>query len=227
MAILYFCSRLCIFLTQRQLFLRPSFCPTALLPSPRPCRMLPFGPLTTSGLCSDPFPTTSLCQQSFVCLYVHGPPPTPRALSFPSRRLPRLSSCPTAPSQLCSPLCVSLTQTEPFLSLALCPGALLPYSLPSGMSPLSRSSPEDIWTLFRSLPDYLIVSAILCLSLCPRSPLPPGAPLVPITTPPETVLVPHGTLPALQPSLYLSYSDRTLPQACSVPQSSFTLFTAI
>ena len=50
---------------------------------------------------------------------------------------------------------------------------LLPHSsltVPSAMSDASFRSPDDIWTLFRSLPHYLIVSAILCLSLCPRSP---------------------------------------------------------
>ena len=70
-----------------------------------------------------------------------------------------------------------------------------------------------------------LLSTSLCqqyfVCLCP-----PWGPLIPITTPPETVLVPHGTLGALQPFLYLSYSDRTLPQACSVLQTSLTLFTA-
>ena len=93
------------------------------------------------------------------------PPPTPRALSFPSRRLQRLSSCPTAPSQLRSPLCISLTQTEPFLRLPLGSRILLPYSLPSGMSPFSRSSPEDICTLLGHSLEFCIVSQNLLLSL--------------------------------------------------------------
>ena len=121
-------------------------------------------------------------------------------------------------------LCLSYSETT--LPRAI----LLPHStltFPSAMSDASFRSPDDIWTLFRSLPHYLIVSAILCLSLCPRSPPDTQSPLVPITMPPETVLVPHGTLPALQPSLCLSYSDRTLPQPCSVPRSSLTLFAAI
>ena len=88
------------------------------------------GPLRTSVLCSDPLPSTSLCQQSVVCLYVHVPP-----------------------------------------------------------------------TL--------------------------RSPLVPITTLPETVLVPHGTFGALLPSLYLIQIMYALPYACSVPQSSLTLFATI
>ena len=142
-----------------------------------------------------------------------------------SRLILRLERVSSARFSLWSVICTPHRQF--FLRPPFCPTALLPSPRPCQMPPFGPWSPEDIWTLFRSLPDYLIVSAILCLSLCPRSPLPPGAPLVPITTPPETVLVPHGTLPALQPSLCLSYSDRTLPQPCSVPRSSLTLFTAI
>ena len=42
--------------------------------------------------------------------------------------------------------------------------------LPCRMPLLGPRSPGDICTLFRSLPEYLIVSAILCLSLSPLGP---------------------------------------------------------
>lgn len=59
--------------TLPQAFILPQS--TLTFPSPPPCQMpsVP-GPLRISVLCSDPFLSTSLCQQSFVRLYVHVPP---------------------------------------------------------------------------------------------------------------------------------------------------------
>ena len=52
----------------------------------------------------------------------------------------------------------------------MCPRALLPSPLPCQMPPFGPWSPKDICTLFRSPPEYLIVSVILCLPLSPLGP---------------------------------------------------------
>ena len=50
---------------------------------------------------------------------------------------------------------------------------------------------------------------------------PPWGPLIPITTPPETVLVPHGTLGALQCSLYLSFRQNPSSGLLCAPDLSY------
>ena len=167
-------------------------CPRALLPSPLPCRMPPFGPWSPKDICTlfrSP-PSTSLCQQSVVCLYVHVPP-TLRSPLVPITTLPETVLVPHGTfGALLPPL--YLIQTEPFLMLALCPRALLPCSLPSRMSPFSRSSPEDICTLRGHLLQFCVVSQSLLLSLFHSQ-----HPSYPVITPPEAVLVPHSPLLAL------------------------------
>lgn len=125
---------------------------------------------------------------------------------------------------LCSRFCIFLTQRQLFLRLSFCPRALLPSPLPCWMPPLHPCPAEDTCTLFRFPPDNLIVSAILCLCVCSPCPLQPSHSCHDTSQdcPPA-----HGALQALQPSLYLSYSDRILPQAFYVPQNSLTVITAI
>ena len=181
-------------LIQRQLFRRLSFSLRALLPLLRdvgclclPCQIPLFGPLRTSLLCSDPLPRTSLCQQCFVCLFVHVSP-APRSPLVPVMMPPETVLVLHGTLRALQPsLCLSLIRTEPLLRLSLCPTAPLPYSLPFRTSPFSRSSPEDIagtpsWVL-HCVPELPSVS--LSCSRHPSSA---------VTVPPEAVLVPRSPL---------------------------------
>jgi len=100
-AILLFCSRLCTFLIRKQILLRLSFRPRKSLHCLPPHRM----PLV---LGSSGHPSSiQIPSQVPHCV---GDTPFGCAsafLSLPSQHFPRQSSCPSAPFELCRPLCAS------------------------------------------------------------------------------------------------------------------------
>ena len=120
-----------------------------------------------------------------------------------SRLILKLERVSSARFPLRSVICTP--QRQRFLRPPFCPTALLPSPRPCRMPPFGPRSPEDIWTLFRSLPHYLIVSAILCLSLCPRS------------TPPRPP----------EPSRSHHDASRDCPRAPRHPPSSAALFVSL
>jgi len=148
-----------------------SFCPRIHLHCLQLCRMPLFGPrsLRTSVLRLDPFPSSYLCQWSPVWMCVRIP-------LAPVTTLPETVHVPLGtlwglPPSLYLP---NLDKTLPRVSLRL--RALLPYSLPSRMSPCGPSSPENICTLPEHPAEFCIVSTHLILetssfSLAPSGPL--------------------------------------------------------
>ena len=177
--------------------------------------------LVTSVLCSDPLPS------AFV--------PSSRLLSLWPSRHPSVSVATLPASALVvhgHPLVLQralyLSSSETTLPQAsVFPQSTLAFPPPCRMPLFGPRSPEDISTPFRSPPEDLIVSAILCLSLCPRFPRPPEPPRSCHDAARDCPRAPRHPSSSAALFVSLSYSDRTPPQAVVVPHSSLTLFTAV